>query len=203
MGFYWLNIQTAVGAWAADTAQYCADQGPNHLINGRRTEASGRGAAAGEQLNIRGNEINDTGRGAANQYRQGLYDCNIGGWRMDLSAQEQRGRALMAGFAGIMMHPLVDSGHRRHGLDQKEKRQAKDAGAAFNGTHDPSGRHRHYEIKYKTPARAAVNSFCMFLSNITNSNIQLPPEFATAVEADHSPMILTSTRLRRRPSNSP
>jgi hypothetical protein len=164
---------------------------PQHIIaptrsqtifaNGKRNEESGGRTAVGQQPHIGGHEINATRRRVGNQKRRAGRHCNVRARTMDLSAQEQRHRALMAGSNGIVMRPRMEGGHRRQGLDQQEDTQTKITDTAFGGAHQPSGRRWHHGRKYGTA----------------------PAPMSTAFFCHHSPMILTSTRLRRPPSNSP
>jgi hypothetical protein len=71
---------------------------------------------------------------------------------MDLSIQKQRHRALVAGSAGILMQPRMESGHRRQGLNQQEDTEAKGTNTAFHGAQQPSGRRWHHGREYATAA---------------------------------------------------
>jgi hypothetical protein len=97
-------------------------------------------------------EINAARRHMENQNSQVPCDFNFRGRTMDLSVQEQRHRALMAGIARILMRPGMESGHRRHELDQQEGTQAKEARTAFGGAHDPSSRRWRHGGDYATVA---------------------------------------------------
>jgi hypothetical protein len=78
----------------------------------------------------------------------------------------------------------MKDGHRRHHLDQQEDAQAEQGRSAFGGAHDTSSRRWRHGGEFATKGRAIATAFFQ----------QARP---------HSPMILTSTRLRRPPSNSP
>jgi hypothetical protein len=82
---------------------------------------------------------------------------------MDLSVQEQRHRALMAGSTGILMHPRMEGGHRRQGLDQQKNAQTKGTDAAFGGAHQPSGRRWLHGRKYATAAALLQQLFFVII----------------------------------------
>jgi hypothetical protein len=184
MEFKWITFGTSVPLPGCRLQHNIAPSGnQTNFANGKRNEGSGGRTAAGQQPHIGGNEINAMGRRERNQQRQAWGHRNVRARTMDLSVQEQGHRALMAGSSGILMRPQMQGGHRRQNLDQEEDTEAERTDAAVGGAHQPSGGRWHHDHgrEYETAAASMSTSFF----------------------CHHSPMILTSTRLRRPPSNSP
>jgi hypothetical protein len=160
MGLKWILVGTSVPLRGCRPQHNIAPSRSQTIFaNGERIEESGGRTAAGQQPHVGGHEINALRRRVGNQKRQARCDCHIGGWTMGLSVQKQRHRALMTGSAGILMHPRMEGGHRRHGLDQQEDTQAKNTDAALGGAHQSSGRRLHHGREYGTAAAPLSTAF--------------------------------------------
>jgi hypothetical protein len=115
----------------------------------------------------------------------------------------------------------MEGGHRRHGLNQQEDTEAKGTDTALGGAHQPSGGRWPHERECGTIAvtcqqflsladaaategRDGSPSRPQLIRVRTDASARRPyPSPACTDAILHSPMILTSTRLRRPPSNSP
>jgi hypothetical protein len=151
------NFRSTPGLPAA--TQYCADRESNYFLDGNRNEESGRRTAAGEQPHIGGNKINAARRRVGKQKSRARRNRNFCGRAVNLTVQEQRDGALMAGSRGILMQPGMEGGHRRHGLDQQEDTEAESSNTAPRGAHQPSGRGWHHGRQYETAAIAMSTAF--------------------------------------------
>jgi hypothetical protein len=129
------------------------------FANGKRNEGSDGWTAAGEQPHIGGNEINAARRRVGNQKTRARCDRDFRGRAVNLTVQEQRDGALVAGRGGILMQPGMEGGHRRHGLDQQEDTEAESSNTALRGAHQPSGRGWHHGRQYETAAASMSTAF--------------------------------------------
>jgi hypothetical protein len=67
---------------------------------------------------------------------------------MDLPAQKERNGAFMGGIGGVVMNPLVQGGHGRHGINGDKERQAKMRPATLGGSQKCPGRRLHHRRQY-------------------------------------------------------